>query len=57
MAGDLQPFVRSGMAHLTEQGWIARGAADATWADWQRGAVHWSRPWALGVLGAFLRQA
>ena len=57
MAGDLQPFVRSGMAHLTDEGWIARGAADATWADWQRGAAHWSRPWALGVLGAFLRQA
>jgi asparagine synthase (glutamine-hydrolysing) len=57
LAGDLQPFVRSGMAHLADQGWIAPGAADATWADWQRGATHWSRPWALGVLGAFLRQA
>ena len=57
MAGDLQPFVRSGMAHLTADGWIARGAADAVWADWQRGAAHWSRPWSLGVLGAFLRQA
>jgi asparagine synthase (glutamine-hydrolysing) len=57
LAGDLQPFVRSGMAHLADQGWIAPGAADATWADWQRGATHWSRPWALGVLGAFLRKA
>jgi asparagine synthase (glutamine-hydrolysing) len=57
MAGDLQPFVRAGMAHLADDGWIARGAADVVWADWQRGAAHWSRPWALGVLGAFLRQA
>jgi asparagine synthase (glutamine-hydrolysing) len=57
MAGDLQPFVRAGMAHLADDGWIARGAADAVWADWQRGAAHWSRPWALGVLGAFLGQA
>ena len=28
---------------------------DATWRAWQRGAAHWSRPWALGVLGEFLR--
>jgi len=57
MAGDLQSFVRSGMAHLADEGWIAPGAPDATWADWQRGATHWSRPWALGVFGAFLSQA
>jgi hypothetical protein len=45
------------MARLADDGWIARGAADTVWADWQRGAAHWSRPWALGVLGAFLGQA
>ncbi len=55
MAGDLQPFVRSGMAHLVDSGWIAPGAPDATWGAWQRGAAHWSRPWALGMLGEFLR--
>jgi asparagine synthase (glutamine-hydrolysing) len=56
MGGDLQPFVRSGMAHLADAGWIARDVPDATWSAWQRGAAHWSRPWALGVLGEFLRQ-
>jgi asparagine synthase (glutamine-hydrolysing) len=56
MRADLQPFVRSGMAHLVDAGWIARDVPDATWSAWQRGAAHWSRPWALGVLGAFLRQ-
>ncbi len=56
-AATSQPFVRSGMALLAGRGWIARGAADAVWTDWQRGAAHWSRPWALGVLGDFLRQA
>ncbi len=56
MNADLQPFVRSGMADLADAGWIARGVPDATWSAWQRGAAHWSRPWALGVLGAFLRQ-
>jgi asparagine synthase (glutamine-hydrolysing) len=57
MAADLQPFVRSGMAYLADTGWIAPDVPDATWSAWQRGAAHWSRPWALGVLGEFLRQA
>ena len=56
MSGELQPFVRSGMAHLAESGWIAPGVPDATWRAWQAGAAHWSRPWALGVLGEFLRR-
>jgi len=47
--------VRSGMAHLADSGWIAPGVPDETWQAWQRGAVHWSRPWALGLLGEFLR--
>ena len=51
-----EPFVRSGMAFLARCGWIAAGAPDATWNAWQRGDAHWSRPWALGVLGEFLRQ-
>ena len=37
-------------------GWIAPEVPDATWRAWQAGAAHWSRPWALGVLGEFLRQ-
>ena len=56
MGGELQPFVRSGMAYLAESGWIAPHVPDATWRAWQMGAAHWSRPWALGVLGEFLRQ-
>ncbi len=55
MAADLQPFVRSGMDHLVDAGWIAPHVPDATWKAWQRGAAHWSRPWALGMLGEFLR--
>jgi asparagine synthase (glutamine-hydrolysing) len=56
MRGELAPFVRSGMSFLARSGWIAEGAPDDTWNAWQRGALHWSRPWALGVLGEFLRQ-
>ena len=56
MSGELQPFVRSGMAHLASSGWIAPAVPDETWRAWQSGVAHWSRPWALGVLGEFLRQ-
>jgi asparagine synthase (glutamine-hydrolysing) len=56
MNAELQPFVRSGMADLVDGGWIAPGVPDATWRAWQRGAAHWSRPWALGMLGAFLKE-
>ena len=56
MNGELQPFVRSGMAYLADSGWIAKDVPDATWDAWRRGAAHWSRPWSLGVLGEFLRQ-
>ena len=41
--------------YLVDAGWIAPGVPDATWSAWQRGAAHWSRPWALGMLGEFLR--
>jgi asparagine synthase (glutamine-hydrolysing) len=56
MACELKPFVRSGMTHLAQAGWIAPGVPDATWHAWETGAAHWSRPWALGVLGEFLKQ-
>lgn len=56
MSGELQPFVRSGMAHLASSGWIAPAVPDETWRAWLSGVAHWSRPWALGVLGEFLRQ-
>jgi len=57
MRGELQPFVRDGIAYLEQQEWIAAGAGTAAWDAWQRGGAHWSRPWALGVLGQFLRRS
>jgi len=56
MAGELEPFVHEGMAYLERQQWIAAGAGAAAWSAWTRGGAHWSRPWALGVLGQFLQQ-
>lgn len=51
MNGDLAPVVRDGLQRLAGGGWIAAGAPDRVWTDWQRGASHWSRPWGLAVLG------
>jgi hypothetical protein len=43
------------MSFLVETGWISQSTPDDTWNAWRRGAAHWSRPWALGVLGEFLK--
>jgi asparagine synthase (glutamine-hydrolysing) len=55
--GELQPFVRDGITYLEQQQWLAAGAGAAAWDTWKRGGAHWSRPWALGVLGQFLSGA
>jgi len=52
--GELQPFVRDGLSCLERQQWISAGAGTEIWDAWKRGAAHWSRPWALGVLGQFV---
>ncbi len=57
MNGELAPLVRDGLQRLADSGWIAAGAPDRVWTDWQRGASHWSRPWGLSVLGHFLASA
>src|SRR5206468_8027640 len=54
LGGDLQPFVSEGMDYLVRSGWIAAPVPDAAWRAWRSGASHWSRVWALGVLGEFL---
>jgi hypothetical protein len=57
MNGPLSNLVRSGLADLATDGWIAPDVPDAVWRDFQSRRVHWSRPWALGVLGRFLHDA
>src|SRR5262249_6796306 len=52
--GELQPFVRDGLVYLEQERWIAARARTGVWDAWKRGGAHWSRPWALGVLGQFL---
>jgi asparagine synthase (glutamine-hydrolysing) len=55
--GPLSDLVRSGLHDLAADGWIAPAVPDALWQQLCARRVHWSRPWALGVLGRFLRDA
>jgi asparagine synthase (glutamine-hydrolysing) len=57
MDGPLSDMVRSGLHDLAVDGWIAADVPDSVWGAWRAGRAHWSRPWTLGVLGRFLRDA
>jgi asparagine synthase (glutamine-hydrolysing) len=54
MRGALGPVVQDGMNALAREGWVAPDAPSRVWTEWQNGQVHWSRPWGLALLGAFL---
>jgi asparagine synthase (glutamine-hydrolysing) len=57
MRGGLRERTLRGIESAVALGWVnARGAA-AVWTDWERGRAHWSRAWALSVLGQFLEEA
>ena len=57
MRGGLRETALRGIESAVALGWVnARGAA-AVWSDWERGRAHWSRAWALSVLGQFLQEA
>jgi asparagine synthase (glutamine-hydrolysing) len=56
MRRELQPFVRDGLRQLAVRDWLADTAPDRVWSAWTGGAVHWSRPWGLAVLGHFVSQ-
>jgi hypothetical protein len=57
MRGPLADFVRTGLADLEDERWVAPGVPDRTWHAWRNGSMHWSRPWMLAVLGRFLKDA
>ena len=52
--GPLRDIVRTGLERLSRDGWVQPQVPDQIWAAWSAREVHWSRPWGLGVLGAFL---
>jgi asparagine synthase (glutamine-hydrolysing) len=55
MRDELAPFVQEGMQRAARAGWIAEAAPTLVWDDWMWQRVHWTRPWALAVLGHMLR--
>jgi asparagine synthase (glutamine-hydrolysing) len=57
MRGGLRETSLRGIESAVALGWVNARAAAAVWGDWQRGRAHWSRAWALSVLGQFLQEA
>ncbi len=57
MRGELAGIVQDGMSQLVEEGWLTPAAPRRVWTGWTAGTVHWSQPWGLAVLGAFLRSS
>jgi asparagine synthase (glutamine-hydrolysing) len=57
MRGALREVALRGVESSVALGWIDAKAAADVWASWERGRAHWSRPWALSVLGQFLQEA
>jgi asparagine synthase (glutamine-hydrolysing) len=54
---ELASFVQDGLRSAAAAGWISRDAPVLVWDDWINGAVHWTRPWGLAVLGYFVSAA
>lgn len=48
---ELKPMVMEGMQVLVQTGWLAPHVPKDLENAVQRGAVHWSKPWALAVFG------
>jgi asparagine synthase (glutamine-hydrolysing) len=57
MRGGLRETALRGLESSVALGWVNARAAAAVWGDWERGRAHWSRAWALSVLGQFLQEA
>jgi asparagine synthase (glutamine-hydrolysing) len=57
MRGGLRETALRGVESSVALGWVNARAAAAVWGDWERGRAHWSRAWALSVLGQFLQEA
>lgn len=55
MRGGLGAVVREGLEAAATEGWIARHVPETLWTSWKSGEAHWSRPWALGILGLLLK--
>jgi asparagine synthase (glutamine-hydrolysing) len=51
---DLSDPIRDGLQRLVADGWLRPEVPGSLWRSWEAGETHWSRVWALGILGQFL---
>ena len=56
MLGPLRDYCRDGLAVLASDSVLTAGNSDKVWADFEHDALHWPAPWALVVLGHYLRR-
>jgi asparagine synthase (glutamine-hydrolysing) len=53
MRGSLNAPARASAMELVRVGWLTESGVDHVWQQFAHGRSHWSRPWALAVLGQF----
>jgi asparagine synthase (glutamine-hydrolysing) len=54
MRGPLNAATRVSAMELVRAGWLTEAGVDGVWEQFEHGRSHWSRPWALAVLGQFV---
>lgn len=52
LRGPLRREVETLLHGATDRGWLSPKGVEETWSAYLAGKVHWSRPWALAVLGS-----
>jgi asparagine synthase (glutamine-hydrolysing) len=52
--GPLADFTRTSMQALERDSWLNSGYSESIWSEFAAGRAHWSRVWALGVLGHYV---
>jgi asparagine synthase (glutamine-hydrolysing) len=57
LRSDLREFLNDGLDAAAEDGWILPQGCAAIRDEWLQGRAHWTRPFGLAVLGAFLRSS
>lgn len=56
MRGPLRDYCRAGIEAAAGHPALRAGSVEDVWNDFQRGSLHWSRPWLLVALGRWLER-
>ena len=55
MLGPLLDYCREGLVLLANEAVVTRSQGELVWKEFERGQTHWPAPWALVVLGHYLK--